>query len=69
MENIAIIVLIGLGIWYLVGAVVCALLDNENEDLRKWAKSFPYGSSLGTFLVIMCFPVVIYKRLKHNTPS
>ena len=60
--------LAGYYVWYVIGAIVCTLADDENGSLLKRARSFPFGRSigLGVFLVIMCFPAVLYMRLKNR---
>lgn len=50
-------IIIGLIIWYLIGCVVLAAID-ENEELFEWAKS---GKGFYFLLVVMFFPIVVYK--------
>lgn len=65
------IYVIGFLIWWLVGMMINAYLDEKyyHDKLLQWAEQFPFGSPpLGVFVVIMFFPVVIYLHwTKGNT--
>jgi len=52
----------------IIGAIVCATIDNDNEDLYKWYSSAPpeFGGIL-EYLVLFFWPIVVifwYVRMK-----
>jgi len=50
--------------WYVLGCMVLAAIDDEQESLRLWARSGPFGEG-GFVLVVMLWPVVWWM----NRPS
>jgi len=50
--------------WYVLGCMVLAAIDDEQESLRLWARSGPLGEG-GVVLVVMLWPVVWWM----NRPS
>ena len=49
--------------WVLIGAAVCAWLDDERGSLLAWAEKCPFG---GVSAVIMAWPLVVYLHLKEK---
>lgn len=45
--------------WYVLGCIVLAAIDDEQESLRLWARSGPLGRN-GVGLVVMLWPVVLW---------
>lgn len=47
---------------HLVGACVCAAIDDENQSLRKWADEAP--SMVLAALITQSWPLILWLRLR-----
>ena len=50
-------VAVGWAGWYVLGCGVLAAIDDQQESLRLWARSGPFGRN-GVGVVVMLWPVV-----------
>lgn len=46
-----------LHVWFFIGCVVLASVDDKNQSLFKWASSAPYGLYFPT---VLAWPVILW---------
>ena len=63
MEKTWMAILVLTIVWWLIGCVVLALIDDENGSLLKWADKAPYGIDM--FFPIF-FPVFLFYWIKRK---
>ncbi len=58
-------ILLGLIIDYILGCIILALIDTEDQQLHLWAKEAPYGLYS---LVVLLWPICLFfwLRFKNN---